>query len=363
MADRVERLRTNLDGVTAREKTIADVIGQFARAFDAVDGVMFELNRRTGEIRNWVSPSLRLDDGFDDAAYSQHINTINPRMQYSMTHAPGHVVTEAFFISQDRMARHEFYDWLARENGLQVFMGSRILDEGDVSLFHSIEFGLGARPPDREDLADFREGARQLADAWLVQKRNPNQAGDGLITPDHLPWGIFGLNASGEVVEMNAHASLSLQANRFLMMQGRSLLPVFRPLRDRFSALLSDALSGLRGDMLLKSQNNQDGILQLVPTAGTRHQNPNETRVQAFLWDPAASSLNRADALRSLWGLSGPEIHLVDAMDRGETLDQAAESLGISRNTARNHLQSVFSKMGVNRQSEVMRHLGGLLVR
>jgi DNA-binding CsgD family transcriptional regulator len=39
----------------------------------------------------------------------------------------------------------------------------------------------------------------------------------------------------------------------------------------------------------------------------------------------------------------------------GLTLDEAAEELSISRNTARAHLRSIFTKTGVSRQTMLVR--------
>ena len=41
----------------------------------------------------------------------------------------------------------------------------------------------------------------------------------------------------------------------------------------------------------------------------------------------------------------------------GLTLDEAADAMGIKRNTARAHLRSVFVKAGVTRQTELVRIL------
>jgi DNA-binding CsgD family transcriptional regulator len=39
----------------------------------------------------------------------------------------------------------------------------------------------------------------------------------------------------------------------------------------------------------------------------------------------------------------------------GLSLEEAAEAIGIRRNTARAHLRSIFSKTGVRRQTELVR--------
>jgi len=42
---------------------------------------------------------------------------------------------------------------------------------------------------------------------------------------------------------------------------------------------------------------------------------------------------------------------------KGNTLDEAADKLGVRRNTARTHLRSIFGKTGVTRQTMLVRML------
>lgn len=67
------------------------------------------------------------------------------------------------------------------------------------------------------------------------------------------------------------------------------------------------------------------------------------------------------DAYRRLLGLSPAESRLAAELQTGSTLKEAAASLGISINTARNQLHSVFEKIGVNRQSDLIRHLSDMM--
>ncbi|WP_169775802.1 helix-turn-helix transcriptional regulator, partial [Escherichia coli] len=51
------------------------------------------------------------------------------------------------------------------------------------------------------------------------------------------------------------------------------------------------------------------------------------------------------------------EARLAARLKEGLSLKEAAEELGIAVNTARNQVKSVFEKLGVNRQSDLIRHL------
>ncbi|MDX5367573.1 MAG: alpha/beta fold hydrolase [Alphaproteobacteria bacterium] len=66
------------------------------------------------------------------------------------------------------------------------------------------------------------------------------------------------------------------------------------------------------------------------------------------------------DLFRKALGLTPAEARLAARLRFGQSLKEAAEELGISINTARNQLKSVFEKLGVNRQADLVRHLAEL---
>lgn len=59
-------------------------------------------------------------------------------------------------------------------------------------------------------------------------------------------------------------------------------------------------------------------------------------------------------AVQASFGLTAAEVDVTMKLASGLTLKEAAQDLGISINTARNHLQSVFDKSGINRQSDLV---------
>lgn len=64
--------------------------------------------------------------------------------------------------------------------------------------------------------------------------------------------------------------------------------------------------------------------------------------------------------VRASFGLTAAETRLAARLKAGRTLKEAADDLGVSLNTVRNQLRAVFDKMGLNRQSELVRALAQL---
>lgn len=70
--------------------------------------------------------------------------------------------------------------------------------------------------------------------------------------------------------------------------------------------------------------------------------------------DPPA---RRNHVFRRALGLSHAEARLAAHLQEGLSMKEAAEALGVTVNTARNQLKSIFEKLGINRQSDLIRHL------
>lgn len=75
-----------------------------------------------------------------------------------------------------------------------------------------------------------------------------------------------------------------------------------------------------------------------------------------FLRDPDYNSPQPTqDVVRRVFGLTRMESALAVLLAKGYSLDDAAEELGVRRNTARTHLRSIFGKTGVSRQTMLVR--------
>jgi DNA-binding CsgD family transcriptional regulator len=81
-----------------------------------------------------------------------------------------------------------------------------------------------------------------------------------------------------------------------------------------------------------------------------------------FIRDPERKSEASRDTVRQLFDFTPVETELALQLANGLTLDEAAEELAVSKNTARAHLRAIFSKTGVTRQATLVRTLLGSVV-
>lgn len=73
-----------------------------------------------------------------------------------------------------------------------------------------------------------------------------------------------------------------------------------------------------------------------------------------FILDPEISVETVEAELRQLYGLTSTEASLANLLMEGKALDECCKILDIRRSTARTHLQHLFEKVGVQRQSELV---------
>lgn len=73
-----------------------------------------------------------------------------------------------------------------------------------------------------------------------------------------------------------------------------------------------------------------------------------------FIMDPEFPMETAEAELRQLYGLTSTEACLANLLMEGKTLDECCQRLDIRRSTARTHLQHLFEKVGVQRQSELV---------
>lgn len=84
---------------------------------------------------------------------------------------------------------------------------------------------------------------------------------------------------------------------------------------------------------------------------------PGHPNVAVFIRDPEQLPAPSIPTLRMLFGFTLAEAALAKLLAEGPNLDEAGARLGISRNTVKSRLGSIFAKTGVKRQSSLVRVL------
>lgn len=95
-------------------------------------------------------------------------------------------------------------------------------------------------------------------------------------------------------------------------------------------------------------------VIRSVQAVASPTADPASPTALVFILDPEFPVETAESELRQLYGLTSTEACLANLLMEGKTLDDCCESLGIRRSTARTHLQHLFEKVGVQRQSELV---------
>jgi len=77
--------------------------------------------------------------------------------------------------------------------------------------------------------------------------------------------------------------------------------------------------------------------------------------VAVYVRDCESAPVVQSEFVRQIFDLTPAEAAVTHHLTAGLSLEDAAHSLAISRNTARAHLRSIFSKSGITRQTELVR--------
>lgn len=101
------------------------------------------------------------------------------------------------------------------------------------------------------------------------------------------------------------------------------------------------------------------GVLVRNVSADTFVEGDRRSTIAVLFRDPLSQVETSSEAVRRLFGFTPAEAGLAMILIEGNTLDDAATELGVSMNTVRTHLKSMFLKTGTSRQTDLVRMLLG----
>ncbi len=180
---------------------------------------------------------------------------------------------------------------------------------------------------------------------------------------DRLAVGVVILDLGGHIIRCSPKADETLAERDGLQLLAGKLRATCAKEDREFQAAIKLAVqaaaSGVqttRGMALtrLSGHRNLGAIVQAMPARGSSAAIGTPT-VAIFIRDPEANAEVEGELVRQLFDLTPAEAAVARRLASGLSLEDAASSLDISRNTARAHLRSIFSKSGITRQTELVR--------
>lgn len=359
-ADVVEQLY----GAAGDESALFEVLNQLAERIRTplVAIHTYNLTTRAGgavAVRGWADASLQ--------RYRDYYSSVNVWMKSSPDLLQPHHITLSHLMYPDELLPEtEWYCDFLRPAG--VFHSLGVVIRMESSNIATLNF---LRP---RDAGNFDETEQRLvrtlgphiANAFRLHGQLDAvqaQASGFLQALDRFPQAVFLLGADGRVVTCNQAAKeLSAERDGLFIRDGMLESVLVEPRKELRRLLLSSAVPtqhrdhGLGGSLRIpRSSHRMPFHLWVVPLLPHRR-TPGTGGVTAvvFVSDPNSRRELAADVVEKLFGLTPREAALVIVLSRGGDLQEAAQALGISVNTAKTHLANVYLKTGVHSRCELI---------
>jgi DNA-binding CsgD family transcriptional regulator len=175
------------------------------------------------------------------------------------------------------------------------------------------------------------------------------------------------VGASGEVALMNARAERLLGGE--LQLKAGRLRALDRANDHKLQRLIDGAVAA-RGSaaaapppIFLARRDMRPYMIEAFPAIGAMRDLFGRVAALLVVTDLASQPKPAAELAREAFGLTATEARLATTLASGESLRAAAEGRGMTHETARGHLKSIFSKVGVHRQTELVAVLANLTLR
>ena len=298
--------------------------------------------------------------------YREHYSPLNSWVQ-AVTKASDWLGASRQIISIAELEQTEFYNDLLlpfrMPSGIFAVVERGPSRVANLSLYRSEEAG-----PFPEQAFDVvRSLCPHIKRAYrfhlhLAGSRNQR---DSLQTAlDSLAMGVILLASRGQIVTMN-HAAERLLADNDNLAISREGLRARRPDESaRLEQLIAKATAtsedeGLRpaGFLTISSRHRSPLLLLVSPVRGLDVDDAHPVRAIVFLTDPAQRIRPTQSTQRALFGFTPAEYRLAMLLADGEKPTAIGEMIGVSRNTLKSQLSSIYRKTGTSRQAQFVRLL------
>ena len=252
-------------------------------------------------------------------------------------------------------------EWLHLLGGLTG--GSRLCHVAAARTAGSVRFA-------DEDVCRFFDLAKHVLRAISMAEEIGREESDDVWRDaiDSMNIGVCVLAEDARLIRANAEGTRLLAEARHISLANGKLRPVQPEKAAEFQRLLSSlALGQDRGAVVTGDE--EDGEEFLIGLVRSRERGlfgPDSEAVNspliAYMSEIEKDYGRLEGVIRQAYRLTRMEARTTIAVLRGMGIDEAAKTLGLSPATVRSHVKNVFSKTGVQRQSQLVhRTLGGVL--
>ncbi|GAA4883809.1 helix-turn-helix transcriptional regulator [Ferrimonas pelagia] len=297
------------------------------------------------------------------ASYNKHFYALDPFVGVPS----GHVVTLDEFIPEHERESSEFFRLYLAPLDVYHIVGTDIITPDGATCSLRISRGQDGAPFAADDKALLKMFIPHIERAVKIHMQlnrieTERKLYAGAV--DQLAVGTIILDEKGKVLQTNQVAQelladkdgLKLVNGTLQVGSSRDTLTFRQMIKHATEALHHHRPGVVEALRIQRASGASDlGIVvRSIPSADW-NEGKQQPAVVLFVSDPDRKSRAPQEVVKALFDFTPAESHLAMLLANGLTLDEASEELSISRNTARAHLRSIFSKTGVTRQTMLVR--------
>ena len=295
----------------------------------------------------------RVDSGVRE--YNEEVFAIDPALQWASANPSAGMCETSRLMAHDEYLAHPFVKWQSDRLGTTHF---RVLYTQPID---GMSFSLSLHPspadgPPSEELRSLHQMLfGHMRRAVTLAARPPDFSRDTSA--------VLALDRFGRVIALSPRAELLLEEGDGLIADAGQLIAKDLESAAALTLALNSAIKahiagGAGGGVRIRRMSGRSDWLALIspyPRFLEHLPIPTPAVIVRILENEASAEMSKEHA--DLFQLTLREIEVASAILGGHSLDSLAARLGISRNTARVHLQSLFRKTCTNRQSDLVRVL------
>lgn len=336
------------------------VLDGMAKLVDARGGQLFAVREK---VMSWTT-SAPLSDIFQKYVNDGWFARCDRRVCLFSQNTPG-FLAEHDFWSDEQLDRNEIYRDFFRPHGLGWSASTGLAMPTRDNMVFTLERDFQRGPFESEKISLLNELRPHLARAGLIAARlGLKSAQDASSTLTALGLPALALDEDGVVVEANALMQ-DLSEHIHWRAQGRIALNDQVANQQLWAALptLENLTQSHARSFVMRAQTHRAALVaHLVPIKRSASDYFGRSYALLVATPVTAGRAPPVEILRSLFDLTPSEARVARGLATGDSLDDIADSGGVSRNTVRTQLQRVMDKIGCTRQAEVTALLSSVTV-
>lgn len=309
--------------------------------------------------------TVNIDPAFR-SKYLEHYAARDIRLAPALACPLATPVTERMLVDQRQLERSEVFGDVLLPSDVPHFMLAWVRKQPDVMETFVIE---GSRRRGAFDYAEMQRFSLVIPHlvrvmrlrGMLAEARESRRVSARAL--DALPFGFVFLNERGHVVETNAAAEALLSAADGLTLHDSCIRAVEPDSDRRLQAMIVPQLGGgarraspKNAVSVARAAGRPLQVFALPVREGQTIVCP-RTSLILLIVDAGRSPRQAARQIQLALSLTAAEARVAGALYTGVTLREAAEQLGISVNTCKTQLKSIYAKTGCRSHVELVKRM------